>query len=254
MALIPHAQADRLVRQAVPLDLADLKRRAELLRREARREAESILNEAQAEAERLLEVAREGGQREGYEAGQQAGLEEGREAGREEALRANSETIERLTGAWVNSLSEFEERREAMLTDARSDVLRLAVAIAEKITHRSIETDPGAASKQLEHALELLTRPTQLRVAVHPGDLDSLRGVLPGILTRFEHAMHAELIQDETLSPGSVVLRTETSGVIDASIRTQFDRIARELLPEGLQENLEQDVSTDQADANGGGV
>ncbi|MFG0306347.1 MAG: FliH/SctL family protein [Phycisphaerales bacterium JB040] len=233
MALIPHAQADRLVKQAVPLDLADQQRRADRLRLEAQREAESVLARAREEARALLDEARERGREEGLDRGLREGLERGREQGRDEALGSLRETIERLSEAWGRTLADFDERREAMLTDARTDVLRLAVAIAERVTHRAIEVDPGAASRQLEHCLELLTRPTQLRVAVHPGDLASLREALPGIVARFEHAMHAELIEDASLSPGSVVLRTESGGVIDASVRAQFDRIARELLPGG---------------------
>jgi len=231
MALIPHAQADRLVRQAVPLDLTDLQRRADFLRREAEREAQAILDRAQREAQELLERASEEGRVEGLERGMREGLEKGTEDGRAEALRETGDLVERLSVSWAGALSDFEERREAMLTDARTDVLRLAIAIAEKITRRTIELDPGAAARQLEHALEMLTRPTQLRVAVHPGDVGSLREVLPSIVARFDQAMHAELIEDASLSPGSVVLRTENGGVIDASIRTQFDRMVRELLP-----------------------
>lgn len=231
MALIPHAQADRLVRQAVPLDLTDLQRRADFLRREAEREAQVIVDRARQEAAELLERTREEGRAEGLEQGLREGLEKGAGEGRAEALRETGDLVERLSVSWAGALSDFEERREAMLTDARTDVLRLAIAIAEKITRRTIELDSGAAARQLEHALEMLTRPTQLRVAVHPGDVGSLREVLPSIVARFEQAMHAELIEDTTLSPGSVVLRTENGGVIDASIRTQFDRMVRELLP-----------------------
>ncbi|MFT5424228.1 MAG: flagellar assembly protein FliH [Phycisphaerales bacterium] len=245
MALIPHAQLDEVVREAVAIDFGDLSRRAEHLRREAQAHAQRVLEHAAVERMKLVEGGREQGHADGFAAGQAEGLEEGRASGRAEVLAQLGPQIESLLVAWGEALGQFEDARDTMLSEARQDVVRLALTLAEKVTHRMVEVDHTIVGDQLEQVLGLLTRPTRLRVLVHPDDEPAVRDAMPTLLDRFENATHAEITHDPALLRGSVIARSDTGGVLDASITTQLDRLVLEILPGGLGPNATEGTVAD---------
>lgn len=235
MALIPHAQLDEIVRDAVAMDLNDLTRRADHVRQEAEAHARRVIEHAAVERRKIIDGAREEGHADGFAAGRAEGLEEGRAAGRAEILAQLGPQIEALLMAWAEALGQFEQSRDTMLVEARQDVVRLAIALAERVTHRLVEVDHEIVGDQLEQVLALITRPTRLRVLVHPDDEAVVRDALPALLDRFESVTHAELAFDGSILRGSVIARSDTGGVLDASITTQLDRLVREILPGGRQ-------------------
>lgn len=230
MAVIKHAERDRLARHAVVLDLGDLRRAAEALEAEAKAKARSIVEEAEAERRRLIDGAAEEGRRAGHAEGLAAGLAEGRAQGREEALARHAEEFRRLAESWSLALAEFERRREDLLLDARGQVIALAVAIAERITRRVIRLDATVVQDQLRAALGLAVNPSRLVVRSHPDDAALLREVMSGLADRLGGGEHASFETDESLSRGSVVLAMD-HGEVDASIETQLNRIVEALLP-----------------------
>jgi flagellar assembly protein FliH len=231
MALIRHAESASLARQAVVLDLGDLRRAAERMESEARRRVEGMLQEARQERERIIAGAREEGYAAGFAQGTARALEEGRAAGREEALAEMRGRLEALEKNWKSALDAFEARREDLLLAARADVVAFAAAVAERVTKRAVALDPSAVRDQIAAALALTVAPTRLSVTVCPEDEPLAREVLPALVERFAHGAHATLHHDPALPRGSAVVRTEL-GEIDASIDTQIERIVRALLPE----------------------
>lgn len=233
MALIRQAEFAMAGRDAIVLDLGDLARQAERLRVAARAEAEQIGAQARAERERILAGAAEEGRRLGHEEGLQAGREAGAREGREAALAEARERLGALEAAWTQALAAFEGERDRMLQEARHDILRLAVAVAEKVVKRAIALHEGAAVDQLAGVLTLVARPTRLSIFVNPEDRDPVRAALPTLLERLASGAHVDLLDDPTLQRGSCVVRTATGGEIDASVGSQLDRIVEALLPSG---------------------
>jgi flagellar assembly protein FliH len=236
MALIRHANAGTMARDAVVLDLGDLARQAEALRARARAQAELIVKEAQAERQRILSGAAEQGYQEGLARGLEEGRREGLEAGRSAAVGEYGEKLAALEEAWSSTLGEFTQMRQQMLIEARQDVLRLGLRIGALITRRTIEGAPEVVVDQLAAVLGLVLQRTQLVVAAHPDDLPLLTEALPQLAERLQTAGHVELIADAGLERGSCVARTPRGGEIDASIDSQLRRIVEGLLP-GAAEN-----------------
>ncbi|MEC9373276.1 MAG: FliH/SctL family protein [Planctomycetota bacterium] len=230
MTLIRNAIADEMARGAVVLDLGDIRRQGDSLRQRAEAEAKRIIEEAVAERERLLTGACEEGRREGVEQGLSEGRSRGEEEGRSQAAREHAERLDRLEKEWMRLLDQIERSRDDVFLQARSDVLTLAIQIAEKVLKRAIEGDREAAVRQLESALSVVMRPTRLAIAVHPGDREQIAAALPALVARLAGGAHAELIDDESLSPGSCVVRTD-SGSVEADIDAQLARIVDALLP-----------------------
>lgn len=233
MGLIRRVDLGEVVNSAVPLDLEDLRLRAEAIKRHAVEEAERIVGEARAERERLIAGASERGHAEGLAKGLTEGRERGLEEGRAEALARGREELAALGEAWRAALERFEADRGEMLRRAREDVVRLAVRMGEKVTKRTVETDPGVVAAQLAEVLALHARPTGLTVLVNPEDLGVAREAMASVGEAFGGAEHATLAADPSLSRGSCVARTDGAGVIDATIEGQLDRVVEALVPAG---------------------
>ncbi|HYF14953.1 MAG TPA: FliH/SctL family protein [Phycisphaerales bacterium] len=233
MAVIRQHDAQRLADRALMLDLGDLKRQGEAILARAREQGEAIVAGARRERERIGAEHFEQARREGLEAGRKQGLEEGRRAGHEAGLAERREAVAALEKAWAEALKGFEARRVEMHQQAREDVLRLAVVLAERVVKRALETDPSLVVDQVGSVIGLIGRPTRLRVHVHPDDKPLVREALPGLCAAVGGMSNVELLADPLLARGSCVVRTEGGGEVDASIAAQLDRIAAALLPAG---------------------
>lgn len=234
MAVIKHAHASTMAREAVVLDLAELSRHAREIVDGARAQAERIVAAAEQERDALIGTAAQEGIRRGHEEGHAAGFEVGRKQGEAAARAEWSARLSAVVQGWEAALSGFEGSREDMLLGARTDVLALALEIARRVTKRHVSADPGVVAAQTEAVLRLATRASRLTLSVCPEDMAAAREELARLHAALASAKHAELVMDPALSQGSVMLRSER-GVIDATIETQLDRIVEALMPGGVR-------------------
>ncbi|MEO1007050.1 MAG: FliH/SctL family protein [Planctomycetota bacterium] len=230
MAVIPRADAEALARDAIVLDLGDLSRQGEALLARAQAAATQIITDARAERDRLIEGAAERGHREGDARGYAEGLARGREEGSAAAVAEMREQVDAFTEAWTRALEGFESLRRAILGEARRDVLRFAALMGERVAKRQVELDPDLAAAQLDAALELVMRPSRVRVRVSPDGSAALQRALPALAARLDASTDVDVVVDEALSPGSVLVEADATR-IDATIETQVQRIVDALLP-----------------------
>ena len=183
--------------EAPPLDL-------EALRAAAQAEADRLIAAAQAEAEGLRETARQ----EGYQAGflQGEGTARAQWQAHIEALAAEAQTLLAARKTWFQA--------------AESEVVRLALMVAERIVHRTAR-DPEAVAALVRALLAHLGDAAVTRIRVHPSDAAGLAGLpeLQGV----------SLKADPAVGLGGVVVETLT-GRIDARFATQFRELAAAVL------------------------
>ncbi|MEM8756178.1 MAG: FliH/SctL family protein [Planctomycetota bacterium] len=242
MGLIKGDAAGTLAQNAVVLDLADLSKQAEAILSTARAEAERIVAEARAERARLLSDAEAVGRKAGHEAGLREGRAAGEERGAAEAAEAQGARLAALEAAWAEALRAFAADRDDLLVACKADVLRLAIGLAERVTHRVIDADGSVVLDQLASALREVGSPTRVTIAVAPGDAELVRAHLPGIAEQASNVQHAEMIEDASLAQGSCVVRTGGGGEIDATLRTQLDRLAELLLPSECESSAPEEL------------
>ena len=235
MALVKRADTETLARSALVLDLGDLRRQADELERRTREQCELLIADARAERQRILAGASEHGYADGFAKGLAAGVEEGRRRGHDEAVAAAVDGCKAVQSGWEAALVDFVARRDDMLTQAKNEVLMLALEIARRVLKRVVETRPGVAADQLEAALSMVMRPSTLVVEVHPEDEAIMSVMMPRVGERLSASAHAVLRTRDDLSRGSVILRSE-GGEVDASIDTQVRRIIAEIVPEQLRD------------------
>jgi len=242
MALIKNSNSTLMARDAIVLDLGDLRRQGEQILEHARLEAAKIIGDAQRTRRRLIDSAASEGRAEGLAEGLASGHEQGVNQGHGAAFAERRDALNAFQAVWGTELKLFVDRRESMLDEARKNLLALSAMIGQRVTHRVIELDPSVVVDQLKGVLALVMRQSRLTIRVHPLDRDLVSIALPELARAYSAAVDAEIIDDPTLARGSCLLRladlvqegeANGAGTLDASIETQLDRIVQALLPDG---------------------
>lgn len=244
MAVIKRAQAENEAKSAIVLDLGDIAKQAELLRKQAQARADEIILDAEAKHEELIDTGYEQGERNGYAVGYREGFTKGEEEARQRTTIESRAELEKIEDSWIKALDDFADKRHHLLVEGKENVLRLALAIAERVIHRQISLDDRVVLSQVEHALKLVGRPTRATVLINPADGAMVRRALPTMSARFGAIEHVVCEEDESIARGGCKVVTSEGGEIDASIETQIQRIAQTLLP-GDRESRDADQNRD---------
>jgi len=231
MGIIKRADLESYTRNAVPMDIGDLHRRGKAVVEAAQNEAVQVLKDAKAQRDKLVSDASKVGTDQGYQEGRAKGIDEGTAAGIKQAQMEHGQRLDALIDGWTKALTEWESERSELMIAARTEVIELAAHIAARVIKRTIDLDPEVVVDQLETILDSLVSATDIRVRAHPGDMELLGRVMPAMVDKCSACNHAQLVEDDTLSPGSCVVTTKGGGTIDASIMTQLDRVVATLLP-----------------------
>lgn len=256
MALIKHLQSETVVREAVVLDLGDLSRQAAAMKASALEEAHAIKQAAGEERERLISGAAEKGYSKGYAEGLDSGRLAGFEAGKTQAFHENDKLIQEIHRGWSTSLDDFDSARNTLMKEARTDIVRLALAIAQRVTRRAVSMDEQAVLGPLEAAISQVMEPTRIVVNIHPDDAEVVAEAFPQLVSHLAKSPHLDIRNADGLERGDCVIETQ-GGTIDARINTQLDRIVSALLPdrppleESIDERKAPAESTESADTVG---
>jgi flagellar assembly protein FliH len=170
-------------------------------------QAEAKLAALEAEKERLLSEARAAGQREGEAAGRLA------------AEKEVQPVLQRLAA----SIQQVSELPSQLRAQAEADLVRLAVAIAQRILQRELNVDPEVIMGLVRVGLEKVRMQEVTRVRVSPDHQTAVREFLVRA-----GAAHIEVGADPALEPGGMIFETNR-GKLDVSIGTQLREIERGL-------------------------
>lgn len=233
MAVIRNEDARAMLRDAVVLDLGDLQRQAAVLRQRAEDDARATIERAREEAQRIVDSATNRGFKEGEAKGYREGFERGRREGREQAAAEASAGLSALQSAWTETLAAFTGVRDEIVHESQNEVLRFALALAERVVYRIIEVDPAVVQDQLAACVQMVAGATTLRIRVHPQDATLISEMMPQVEAMLARNAHVKLEADEAIEPGGCILQTQRGGEVDARISTQIERIVQHLLPDG---------------------
>jgi flagellar assembly protein FliH len=227
MAVIKADQAPATVST---FSMADIEKQAKLVLLGAKVRAERLLVAAQEEGEQIKREAHTQALAEGRRAGIAEGLELGRKQGRDEALAGQREELAELVGAMTQAVQELDGARLALEAESKTAVIRLAIAIAERVTKRLGVVDAEVAVANVEEALRLVVHSADVRIAVHPSQRATLTDVLPRIRAKWPAMKHVDLVEDGSIAPGGCRIYSG-GGEVNADLDLQLARIAEELVP-----------------------
>jgi flagellar assembly protein FliH len=209
--------------------LNQAKEQAEGIIAKAQAEAQKIRKEAHAEVEDFQaqirdEVSRQAYQ-EGFAQGSAQGFAEGKAQGLKETEKSRTEAQELIYLAQRAVEEEFSR--------VDYSLLHLAIKIAERILHSSLDLHPEFLLQRIR-ALTLLPQERQgWRLHVSPQDAEWLM-VLP-----LGEQLDIPLLRDESLKPGECYLEC-LEGIFDARLEAQLDRFEQLLGEEIRHDGLDQ--------------
>ena len=244
MAVIKNQSAPNYLRDAIVLDMGDLRRQADRLRADAEKQAKQIIADAQAEAATMAQQAREQAEKSGYEQGMQKGLEEGRKKGHAEALATTSGQLQQIQKAWLDAAASWNAQRDEAERDARQTILRLGLLFAEKIVQRVVQVDSEVIIDQLSEAIGYVLRPTNVSVRINPADRAVVDEAMPELIKGLAHLQHVEVIDDDSIARGGCTV-AYGQGRIDATIETQMRRLVELIIPDAATGDVDAEPSTD---------
>lgn len=230
MPVLKSESANAATKDAIVLDMGDLRRQADQLRQAAQIQAQRIVEAAEQQATTIAEQARseafEQGHREGYEKGEI----EGREQGHAEALAENQQKLQQFQNVWLENFKAWNAQRQVMEVDAKQAIMRIGLLFGEKIVHRVIDIDETVVVHQLAEALSYALKPTNVTVHINPSDRPMIDDAVPELLPNLGNLERVRITDDASVSPGGCIIDVG-KGRIDATIETQLDRLVETMLP-----------------------
>jgi flagellar assembly protein FliH len=210
--------------------MKDIEAQARAILLRAQQQAEQLLAAAQTEADALKAEQKDLGYAEGKKAGLVDGAEEGKKLGHAQALNEHRAKLTELIASLSEASRQVDSSRIALEASAQTEVVKLAVAIARRVTKNIGTADPTVLSSNINDVMRLVVHSTDVRIALHPSQRDTFLRSLPQLKLGWPALEHVELMEDATISPGGCRISTG-QGMIDAGLDEQIDRIAAELLP-----------------------
>jgi flagellar assembly protein FliH len=153
-------------------------------------------------------------------------LREAAQRARQESEQLAQTRLEQEVQPWLmrmaQTIEDLTHTKRRFIEDTEEQVVRLSVAIARRILHREIQVDPEALLGLLRAAVGKSELREVHKILLHPLD----RQALTPFLQRMDLPPRVEIVADNTLERGAVVVESST-GLLDASVSTQLDEVER---------------------------
>lgn len=160
--------------------------------------------------ERVVEI-----EKKAHAEGYAAGLRQG-EA---DAARQLGSAIGKLAG----TIQEVAALRPGILQRSERELVKLAVAMAERIVRRSIDVDPDLLLVIARVAMDRLGERTAATIHLHPTDCEAVSR------HDLQTTQAIQLVADANVARGGCIVKSAI-GEIDAGITAQVQELSRELL------------------------
>jgi len=223
------ANAIRGLGSKVVFNYEDIRGRCDAHIEEARQEAQRIIQQAHADAE----TTRQQAYQEGASTGLAAGLQDSEQEIHSQAVQIAERLTDEKLGTTLPALEQaarlLAEERDRWMSEWEALAIRLGAAIAGKILGQELNVRPEQSRGMLTNVLKLAAGLPRIRLRLNPDDLERLGDHAEQTVRSMAACGETELVSDESITPGGCVIETG-HGVIDATIETQLDRIASELL------------------------
>jgi flagellar assembly protein FliH len=156
------------------------------------------------------------------EARVKAAYDQGRQETEAAANQRAAQKIEPIAASLNRLIQDLAGARKQFRSEAEQDTVKLAIAIARRVLHRELATDPQAILGLVMAAFQKLNAAEAHRLRVSPVDATAIQAVR----SRLDLPATLEVTADASLAPGSAIFET-SRGEMDASIGTQLAEIDR---------------------------
>ncbi|HEY9179974.1 MAG TPA: FliH/SctL family protein, partial [Candidatus Baltobacteraceae bacterium] len=192
---------------------------------DATRDAQELIRGAQERALALVDDA----QRRAGEIEAQAkadGFRQGEADGRAAVQAEMEEMLETMRG--LVEMARVE--RHKIIETAEPEIVKLSVAIAERILNQHVALDPNTVLEMTKSAITRLVNRETVTVRVNPADVETMREHRDKLMT-MNDIDNLRVIEDQRVDRGGVLIETD-AGTIDAKMSTQLREVRRLLAVE----------------------
>lgn len=160
----------------------------------------------------------------GRQAEYQRGLKEGHEKGHNEGLAIGKAESRQVLKDFEQAIRQVTGQRQALLEEAKQQVLQLVIQISKKVTYDAFEADPEATVKLISGVIDSLTDRSQLKIKVNPNHLPVVEQHIDTFMQGSTSIKDIEILPDPRVKYGGCFIETP-SGDIDARLESQFEII-----------------------------
>lgn len=214
-----------------------IKEREEIERKihEAKEHYEKIVTELEEQKIKILSEANEEAkfiEKKAYEAGYDQGLKNGYEDGFKEAYEKNIDKAmaesERIREEGYSTLLEIKNQAEAYMIENKSNILQVAITIAEQVLRNKFE-EKEAMNDLLENVIKEFNQKKDLIIKVNPIYKEELHKSVNAMIDKFDLSQRIFIISDGAIEKGNAEIET-TGGRLTVGIDSVLDKVKAELL------------------------
>lgn len=175
---------------------------------------QAIIDNAILETEQIKEKARIASASEGYDQGYKEGFQFGHEEARKETEKQRANAIDMVEDAERKIKAYYEENEEK--------VLMLAIKIAEKIVHQTIDFHSENVMILARPILQEYGKTENIIISCHPDNVELVQSYIPEIEKLCPNA-HLLILEDKSLEKNGLIIENENQ-ITDLQIKKQLDR------------------------------
>ncbi|ETP72183.1 flagellar biosynthesis/type III secretory pathway protein [Lachnospiraceae bacterium JC7] len=206
--------------------------------RDAADRAEKIINIAKMEAEQIKTDAYE----EGYNSGHQEGMQDGREAAKQQAEAEFKQTVEKYQTAVAHSIIQIGEERDESFHRYLDELKNVAIAVAEKVIHISLETSGEIIKRMIIAEVEKMKRTEWIKIYIDKFDYEQLISVDEDVAADLARISdNVKFVVQDKEKVGYAVIETP-SEMIDIGVDSQIDNIRENLNGVSLGDDVEEGI------------
>ncbi len=206
--------------QAEVFNWDDVTERAKEYLDTVRQQAQLLLKESQAECDRIRNLAQQEGLKSSQSQIQSMAQQKAQEIAAE-TLRQTSESVQRFC-------AELESATSQWLRQWQHETITLAIAVAEKILVRQMESDPSILLDWIQDSVRMVSGQRNITLRLHPDDAARLSEPLTQIMESSGPGIQLQVAEDVAVGRFGVILQTEDT-TIDRTMKTQLRRLMEEL-------------------------
>ena len=154
----------------------------------------------------------------------QKGLREGYEKGHAAGLAVGKAEAQKVLGDFEQAIGQVVAQRQALLEEAKHQVLQLVIQTSRKVTCNAFEADPELTVKLISGVIESLTDRSKLKIKVNPNHLPVVEQHINTFLEGSTSIKDIEILPDPRVKYGGCFIETP-SGDIDARLESQLEII-----------------------------
>ncbi len=124
------------------------------------------------------------------------------------------------------AINGLQEARNQVVQSAETQLVDLALTIAEKVVHKKVEMDPSIIKDVVEDTFNKISGSDRITFKINPDDLAVFNEFQPYLESRLIGVEKISIQQDGTINQGGCIIETDL-GFVDVTIKEKLNIIAQ---------------------------